>query len=265
MLVAFRYAPDRGPSNPRTTRGDGAATRKLQSISKQRNAQPNDNGDVSNAQDRILALAGMFQAARLVQKLAREGRTEKAAFASSVRSVLMIDAGTAAEVYGGVRGVALGLKLLRDKLSGSAEPSDLELAKYVISMLQLEAALKRRPEVGEAIRAGIRAAETQMSLFQGEADEEEEEREEAEQDEDTVHPRLVDLLAELYTQTLSTLNPRIMVSGEHGHLSNPEIAARVRAALFAGIRSAVLWRQLGGNRWQLVLQRRAIAQGRSAC
>lgn len=210
---------------------------------------------MSNAQDKTLALAGMFQAARLVQKLAREGRTEKAAFAASVRSVLMIDAASTAEVYGGVRGLALGLKLLRDKLSGSAEPSDLELAKYVIAMLQLEAALRRRPEVAEAIRAGIRAAETQMSLFQGEGDENDEE-----DDEDSVHPRLVDLLAELYTQTLSTLNPRIMVSGEHGHLSNPEIAARVRAALFAGIRSAVLWRQLGGNRWQLVLQRRAIAQ-----
>lgn len=214
---------------------------------------------MSNAQDKTLALAGMFQAARLVQKLAREGRTEARPFAASVRSVLMIDAGNAAEVYGGVGGVALGLKLLRDKLSGSAEPSDLELAKYVIAMLQLEAALRRRPEVGEALRAGIRAAETQMSLFQGESEDEEEEQEENE-DEDNVHPRLVDLLAELYTQTLSTLTPRIMVSGEHGHLSNPEIAARVRAGLFAGIRSAVLWRQLGGNRWQLVLQRRAVAQ-----
>ncbi|BAU46780.1 lysogenization protein HflD [Sulfurifustis variabilis] len=210
---------------------------------------------MSNAQDKVLALAGMFQAARLVQKLARDGRTETRPFAASVRSVLMIDAENAAEVYGGVGGVALGLKLLRDKLSGSAEPSDLELAKYVISMLQLEAALRRRPEVAEAIRAGVRAAETQMSLFHGESEDEEEE-----DDADTVHPRLVDLLAELYTQTLSTLNPRIMVSGEHGHLSNPEIAARVRAGLFAGIRSAVLWRQLGGNRWQLVLQRRAIAQ-----
>jgi high frequency lysogenization protein len=216
--------------------------------------------NVSNAQDKVLALAGMFQAARLVQKLAREGRTETRPFAASVRSVLKIDAANAAEVYGGAAGVALGLKLLRDKLSGSAEPSDLELAKYVIAMLQLEAALRRRPEVAEAIRAGIRAAETQMSLFQGERDDEDEdEDEEAAESEQTVHPRLVDLLAELYTQTLSTLNPRIMVSGEHGHLSNPEIAARVRAGLFAGIRSAVLWRQLGGNRWQLVLQRRAVA------
>ena len=76
---------------------------------------------------------------------------------------------------------------------------------------------------------------------------------------ETLHPRLVEKLAELYTQTISTLTPRIMVNGEHGHLSNPAIAAKVRAALFAGIRSAFLWHQLGGSRWQLLFSRKKIA------
>jgi high frequency lysogenization protein len=50
-----------------------------------------------------------------------------------------------------------------------------------------------------------------------------------------------------------------MVNGEHGHLGNPVVAAKVRAALFAGIRSAFLWHQLGGNRWQLLFSRKKIA------
>ena len=50
-----------------------------------------------------------------------------------------------------------------------------------------------------------------------------------------------------------------MVNGEHGHLSNPAIAAKVRAALFAGIRSALLWHQLGGSRWHLLFSRKKIA------
>jgi high frequency lysogenization protein len=70
---------------------------------------------------------------------------------------------------------------------------------------------------------------------------------------------LIEKLAELYTQTISTLTPRIMVNGEHGHLENPVIAAKVRTALFAGIRSAFLWHQLGGNRWQLLFSRKKIA------
>jgi len=51
-----------------------------------------------------------------------------------------------------------------------------------------------------------------------------------------------------------------MVSGEHGHLANPMIAARVRAVLLAGIRSAVLWHQLGGRRLQLLFSRGKVAR-----
>jgi high frequency lysogenization protein len=71
---------------------------------------------------------------------------------------------------------------------------------------------------------------------------------------------LIEKLADLYTQTISTLGPRIMVSGDHGHLANPAIAAKVRAVLLAGIRSAVLWRQTGGQRWRLLFSRGRIAR-----
>lgn len=196
--------------------------------------------------ERVLALAGLFQAARLVQQLAREGKTDTEAFRASTHSILMLDAASTDEVYGGAHGLALGLTFLRDKLTGQADPKDMEIAKYVIAMLQLETALRRRPEVTAAIQSGVQAADAQMAFFDNDGD-------------DAVHPRLVEKLAELYTQTLSTLTPRIMVNGEQGYLATPLIAAKVRTALFAGIRSAVLWRQLGGSRWQLLLGRAKIA------
>jgi high frequency lysogenization protein len=201
---------------------------------------------LGNPQDRVLALAGTFQAARLVQQLARQGRADPGPFRASVESVLALDAPGVADVYGGAAGVRTGLELLRDKLGGAAGPHDLEIAKYVVAMMQLEAALRRRPEVSDAIRRGIETVKAQMEFFEP-------------PDDESLHPRLVEKLAELYTQTLSTLSPRIMVSGEQGHLASPNIAAAVRAALFAGIRSAVLWRQLGGTRWQLLLARRRLA------
>jgi len=33
---------------------------------------------------------------------------------------------------------------------------------------------------------------------------------------------------------------------------------RIRACLLAGIRSAILWRQVGGTKWQLLFFRRRI-------
>ena len=50
--------------------------------------------------DRTLALAGLFQAARLAQTLAREGRADEPAFAASLKSLFSFDAENVAEVYG---------------------------------------------------------------------------------------------------------------------------------------------------------------------
>ena len=61
----------------------------------------------------------------------------------------------------------------------------------------------------------------------------------------------------LYQDTISTLGPKIMVSGEQPHLSNERNANKVRALLLAGIRSAVLWKQCGGSRWQFLFGRNA--------
>ena len=198
--------------------------------------------------DQVLALAGIFQSARLVQQLAREGRSDPESFQTSIQSVLAIDAADVAAVYGGARGLRLGLEILANKLGGHSVPADVEMARYVVAMMHLEGVLRRRPDMLDNLRRGIETTQEQMKFFENEAQTE------------GVHPRLVEKLAELYSQTLSTLTPRIMVSGEHGHLANPTIAARVRAALLAGIRSAVLWRQLGGKRWQLLISRSRIAR-----
>ena len=199
--------------------------------------------------DRTLALAGICQAARLAQDLARRGQTDKRAFAASIQSVLHLDAASTSVVYGGEGGVALGLTLLRDQLQARAQESDIEWVRYVLSLMQLERALAKHSDMPTRISRGITRAATQMKFFE----------EKDNTANESIHPRWVEKLAELYTQTISTLTPRIMVNGEHGHLTHPAIAAGVRAALLAGIRSAVLWRQLGGRRWQLLFMRRGIA------
>jgi high frequency lysogenization protein len=47
--------------------------------------------------------------------------------------------------------------------------------------------------------------------------------------------------------------------GDHNYLQQTRIASQIRALLLSAIRSAMLWRQVGGNRWQLLLQRKALA------
>ena len=67
-------------------------------------------------------------------------------------------------------------------------------------------------------------------------------------------------LAALYQDTISTLGYRIQIQGKAEHLKNDDVANSIRAVLLSGIRSAVLWRQLGGRRWRLLIYRRRICE-----
>lgn len=201
-----------------------------------------------NFRDRTLALAAIFQAARLTQQLAREGQSDRAALAASADSILALEAADTDAVFGGTAGVRRGLELLRDKLTADPAAADMEIARYVIATIQLAGTLRRNPDIIDAVRRGIETIQNQMKFFVRSDD-----------SSTDVHPTLAEKLAELYTRTLSTLKPRILVNGEHGHLSNPLVAAKVRTALFAGVRAAFLWQQKGGSRWQLLFNRKKIA------
>ena len=48
------------------------------------------------------------------------------------------------------------------------------------------------------------------------------------------------------------------MNGSHQHLEDQKNADIIRALLLAGLRSAFLWRQLGGRRWKLILQRQKM-------
>jgi high frequency lysogenization protein len=67
-------------------------------------------------------------------------------------------------------------------------------------------------------------------------------------------------IAELYTQTISTLSPRIVVNGRPQHLQIDRTVNWIRTLLFASLRSAVLWRQLGGGRFSLMFGRKKMLE-----
>ncbi len=192
--------------------------------------------------DRTIALAGILQACDLVQQVARKNTSDSAALEVSLGSVLKIDAETTASIYGGAAGVAPGLRRVREQLGKETTHRDLELTKYVIGVMHLERQLAKRPDMLDKIRIGVERTQAQTAHFP------------------ITHPNVIASLAGIYSDTLSTLTPRIMVQGEQGYLSSPDNTNKVRALLLAAVRSAVLWRQVGGRRWQLIFARSAIVR-----
>ncbi len=195
---------------------------------------------MSAERDQAIALAGVFQASALAQQLARRGFEEQVPFESSVRSLFIQDAINTASVYGGEAGVRLGLETMREKLTTTGKPADLEIARYVLGLSQLGVRLARNVPMSQTVANEVDKLGPEVRRQNGEG----------------LNSTVYAELARIYKDTISDLKPRIIVQGDHGHLSSPVVIDKVRTILFAGVRSAFLWNQLGGRRWHLVLRRK---------
>lgn len=188
--------------------------------------------------DRVIALAGLAQALAQVRRIADTGQADARVLAVALESVFRVDAESPAAVYGGREGVRQGLSILRDYFAGSAR--DEQLPRLVLSVVQLERRFSGDDAMTQRVQAGIRAQEPNAAE-RGASD-----------------PNVISALGALYADTLSHLKPRVLVQGNPHYLGQATVVAEVRAVLLAAVRSAVLWRQLGGSLWDFLFSRRAM-------
>jgi len=172
-------------------------------------------------QDRIIALAGMFQAAYLTNQIAHNGIADASAMDASIYSLFQIDAKSVSAVYGGIENTRLGLQKLEKEMV-SINLKGPEIARYVLTLMLLEQKLSKNPAMLKKIADAIELATARLDHFP------------------MLHSNIIALLADVYASTISTLQPRIMVNGEPAHLQNTDNANKIRALLLAGIRSAML-------------------------
>ncbi len=184
-----------------------------------------------------LALAGVFQAAVLVRDLAKDGAVNEDAFNALINSIYKIDAPDVVTVYGGEQNVRMGLLEIIHLLGNDKKPTDPTISRYVISMFHLERKLIHRAEMLSTLTRRVNIAISQAKYFS------------------PTHPNVIASLADIYLNTLGTLPYRIQILGNAKYLNQTEIVNKVRAILLAGVRSAVLWQQMGGARWQIIFCR----------
>jgi len=191
--------------------------------------------------DRIVALAGVFQAARLVRDIARTGQFDNTAYSHSIESLFTFDPESTAAVFGGELGISSGLRAIVTQLENPRE-RDIEVAQYVISMIHLATQLQANGKSLDELAEALDSLQQRQNDF------------------DLSSQTRTAQLADLYQSHISEITPQIMVRGEPLHLQNSDNAARVRSALLAGIRAAVLWRQCGGKKRQLLFSRGRIVK-----
>ncbi|WP_409307652.1 high frequency lysogenization protein HflD [Pectobacterium sp. B1J-3] len=191
-----------------------------------------------NYHDITLALAGICQSAHLVQQLANTGNCDNNVLHVSLSSILVVNPTSTLAVYGDTENhLKIGLETLLGILNTSTKGPGADMSRYAFSLIALERKLHAKPAALNELGQRIGQLERQLEHFE------------------LLSDTIIGALAGIYVDVISALGPRIQVTGSPEILKNSQVQAKVRAVLLAGIRSAVLWQQIGGGRLQLMFSR----------
>ena len=178
---------------------------------------------MKNYNDMALALAGVCQSVLLISQLAQKGDVDhQDAFQTTIHSLLITQPEDTLAVFGGdVQHLKVGLNTLIEQLTQ----------------------LNKQPEIKQELGRRIARLPEQLAYHDNQFDDE-----------------MFSIMANIYVDTISPLGKRIHIIGSAYHLQQQNVQDKIRACLLAGIRSAVLWRQVGGSKWQLLFHRKKLVQ-----
>lgn len=192
--------------------------------------------------EQTLALAGVFQACSLVDELARLGTCDQQAFAVSIHSLFEQNPVSTEAVFGSAANLEQGFNAMEKVLGAGRGSQQPEFLRYVLGVLYLQKKVTGNKPILHKIGNGLENAAAQAEHFS------------------ETHPNVLSNLADLYQRTISTFNFRIQVSGTADTLRQPVVAEKIRCLLFAAVRAAILWQQVGGKRRHLIFNRNGLLE-----
>lgn len=146
------------------------------------------------------------------------------------------------EVFGSHLAIRDGYRALVEQLGADGSQKNAELTRYVVSLIALERKLAKRKDILNMLGERIGQIGRQQQHF------------------DLLDEQILANMASIYSDLISPIGPRIQVAGTPLFLQQPLVQHKVRALLLAGIRAAVLWRQLGGSRTQIIFARKKMVE-----
>lgn len=190
--------------------------------------------------DRTIAFAGICQAVALVQQIARDGDCNHSDLEATLNTIINMNPRNTLDVFGDESNLKLGLETLVKGIDST--PKGSELTRYIISIMSLERKLSARSDSMSQLADRLTTIERQVEHY------------------DLLDEQMISNLASVYLDVISPVGPRIQVSGIPAVLQQTLNQHKVRALLLAGVRCAVLWRQVGGRRRHLLLSRKKMLE-----
>lgn len=218
----------------------------------------------SKDQHRLLALAAVFQAAQMVHIVATTGVSSLEKLGKQYTDTLLHAAlnlrptqnpcQNSLLFFQSLSALKVGLHSLERCLETPFNPQPQgqhpklkvkqgkQTLSYAMALLHLSAKIYRNPKFQTQIANSQQDIIRQLAFF----------------NHDYQHRSVLSAVAQIYSDTASTVKPRIMVKGSAKSFNSPYEVNYIRALLFAGLQAAHYWRELGGTPWQLIFSKGKI-------
>ncbi|XOV79681.1 MAG: lysogenization protein HflD [Aestuariibacter sp.] len=195
-----------------------------------------------NNDSQLISLAGIMQAAALIDLVAFNHAYPEDCFDACLSSVLNTHPAHTLDTFGGRESnLRLGYRTLFTQFSNEVKLRNVNVSRYLQNFIQAEKALRKKEaqnaELSKAL--GRIASQRQFSEIQS--------------------TQLITNMATVYDLHITQIKSPVIVDGPKEVLKRDYIRNKIKALSLAGLRACVLWRQVGGRQIHFVTGRRKIA------
>ena len=187
-----------------------------------------------------ISLGAIYQACNEIKKIAWQGEINVNAIEPLINSVYQITSENIDDIYINIKRLNTGLDFLRRQLVGDAFSRDAEVTRYFEAIGILIKNMNKKEDIFNKLRQQL--TQQTMAVEKGNLDD---------------HALF---LSNLYLNTVSTVEPRIIVNGDNKYLTDKKNAAMIRSLLLCAIRSYILWQQSGGSKFRMFIFKKKIAK-----
>mgnify|MGYP001176211497 FL=1 len=191
---------------------------------------------MSSIDKQLYSLAALYQSCNAISRIAWEGKYEEKEFLPLIKSILDVDSDDPLAIYQKPTSLKSGFEFLKKQVVDDIFTRSSETRRYISSIKDLVKRIDASNIIDEQFRERINLLN------------------EIEQEKTT--DDIVLEIGQLYKDTFSQLEPRIVISGDNQYLKENLNAARIRTALMAAIRSVYLWKSSKGSDFKFLLFRK---------
>ena len=188
---------------------------------------------ISTIDRQLYSLAALYQSCNAISRIAWEGKYDDEEFSPLIKSILDVNSDDPLSIYEEPTLLKSGFEFLKKQVIDDIFTRSSETRRYISSIKNLVKRIDTSNIIDDQFRKNIdRLNEIKR--------------------EKTIDDLVLEI-GQLYIDTFSKVEPRIVISGDNQYLKIDLNAARIRTALMAAIRSVYLWKSCNGSDFKFFL------------